>query len=176
MKKYFLLALCGVFSVVGMAQEFSDQTDVQIPLEIDSFHFFLPKNPKSTPSLTILVPEKFPYRLELTEVNYYKVRKHKGVDFVAMMEQEKAYKERIARATIEFPSLSGDKESIFTVSNNVHLYNRGSNYDYYTGKIKNPAYQEMRAGLFNAIYAPYNFSGQYRPYTFSPYLYSPSLR
>ncbi len=176
MKKCFLLVLFGILSVAAIAQEFTETPTIAVDIEADGLEFMLAEEPYFRPSLSFLAPETFPYQLKLTEVNFYTVKEKKGVDLIAMMEQEKAYKEHIARSGIEFPSLHKEKEAVFTISNNVHLYNRGSNYDYYTGKIKNPAYREMRAGLFNAGYAPYNWSGQYRPYSFSPFLYSPSFR
>lgn len=154
MKKIILL--CAIlFPFLGTAQE------------IPNTDFFIGIPDANIPEIPAL-PMEIPFtQFDLPEVNIFARNEKREVNMLGIMSREKQLRER--RGEYETPAFfTRRKESSFQIKDNVHLYNRGSNYDFYTGKLKNPVYQEMQARLFNDIYTPYY-------YRRNPY-YSPFFR
>lgn len=157
MKKLFLSIGFIFFSFAGIAQ-----------IDYEEEKTFLIGVQEVNPSLSFLAPEITSQNFQLTDANFMEIEEKREVNMVAMMEKEKNTKKRTVDLASPFPSNNKD-QNVFQVSDNIQLYNRGSNYDYYTGKTKNPAYREMRTGLFRGVYAP-NVGGRYyTPYS-SPFL------
>lgn len=106
----------------------------------------------------------------LREVNFEKEDKRE-VNLVAMMqkkrlEQEKSYIE----LSSPVPSLSSFEKQVIQVSNDLHIHNRSSNLDMYTGKKKIPAYEEFRTpDLFNRSFSPFIQSGVTPSFHYSPF-------
>ncbi|MFD0975790.1 hypothetical protein [Salinimicrobium gaetbulicola] len=142
MKKLFFLSLL-FCSLTGYSQEFSSEEG-----------FYIGKR-EVTPSLSFL-SEKVPAsKFTLMEVNFKKNEKRE-VNMMAVMERER-YERESAYIELENPAprLGKFETGVIQFSNEVRFHDRGSNYDIYTGKTKNPAYKEMRTGLFHGHYSPF---------------------
>lgn len=121
----------------------------------------------SPPSLSKMSSPIKDQKFSLTEINIFAKDQTRAVDMVAMMEMEKNYKPR--EVEIIFPFQKAEKKSALEISEQVQFYDRSSNYDPYTGKLKNPVYEEMRSPLYNDLYSPFR-SRRYSPYGYSPFL------
>ncbi|NJW54217.1 hypothetical protein [Salinimicrobium oceani] len=124
------------------------------------------------PSLSFLTPDFPESTFTLTEVNFNKEQKRE-VNLIAIMKQE-----RIARESgyidleAPVPTIGRGEKSLIEVTNDLRRYDRGSNYDIYTGEKKIPAYDEMKVPLFSR---PHYSGARVRGYI-SPYSYSSFLR
>lgn len=139
-----------------------------IAQEVDSENGIYIGNIEVRPSLSFLAPEVPSQNLTLMEVNWNKEVKRE-VNMMAVMEKTRYEKEN-SYVELDFaaPSISPGEKKLIEVTNELYHTERGSNYDIYTGKLKNPAYKEMRTGLFNGIYSsPYRGRGYYSPYSSS---------
>ncbi|GAB2770727.1 hypothetical protein [Salinimicrobium soli] len=126
---------------------------------------------KEIPSLSFLAPQlPFP-GLTLTEVDFSKKEVKREVNLVAMMER-KRFEQESSYIELESPfvGLSSGEKAMIEVTNGLHFHDRGSNYDYFTGKTKNPALREAQTGLFNGRYSPLTGQSNISPYYYSPYL------
>lgn len=155
MKKYFLFIFFSTLSYLGTAQvDFSEDESIYIGL------------PEVRPSLTELSPTVPSMHFDLADADIFKTNDKREINMLGIVAREKSLQQR--RQEYETPVFQREKkEGTFQVSDNVHLYSRGSNYDFYTGKLKNPVYQEMQARLFNAAYRSY-YNG--RNYYYSPFI------
>lgn len=159
MKKWLICFCLGLitFPVLGQ-MDYEDEESLFIgPVEVN-------------PSLSFLAPEIPSTNLTLLEVDFSQKEVKREVNMIAIMEKEKSRKPRAVDISSPFTRNRESSKGVFEVSDNVRFYNRGSNYDFYTGRTKNPAYREMQAGLFRGVYSPY-VGGRYRtPYYASPFL------
>ena len=167
MRKSLFLLCTAFFSVFATAQEFAPQSGLSLNAEEEKQIFFLPL--LEMPVFSIYRTEIRTLDFRLTEVKFTKGTDKRSVDFIARMEEEKAYREKVASNSYHFRGLSKDQKQILTISKGLKLYNRDSNYDPFTGEIKNPAYQELRSGTYNTGHPI--FENYYGPYRFSPYNY-----
>ena len=154
MKKVFLILVFFCISLSSTAQEnFSQNVDFYIGIRDIS---------PALSRLTPIVPEK---HFELTDSNIFPKDEERQINMLGIVERERRFQESIA--DYDTPSFyKPKKEGSLQFTDNVHLYNRASNYDYYTGKLKNPVYKEMEAHLFNDFYRfQYNRRNPY----FSPF-------
>lgn len=156
MKRFFLFLCFCSLPLVGIAQEDIFQNEV--------IYIELPDIPPSLSDLSPLVP---PSHFNLTDPDIFGKDEKREINMLGIVEREKRLQER--RREYETPLFSQEKkEGTLQIKDNVHLYSRGSNYDFYTGKLKNPVYEEMRARLFTDVYRSYNTGGNY--------YYSPFIR
>ena len=140
MKNLFLLSILLCLSLSGSAQEFSS----------GEVNFFIGAR-DLPPALTKLKPLLPEGHFELTDPDIFQKNQKREIHMLGLVERERRHRESIA--DYDTPSFyKHKKEGSLQISDNVHLYNRGSNYDYYTGKLKNPVYKEMEAHLFNDFY------------------------
>lgn len=160
MKKWLISTFFALAALPGMAQVDYEQEET-----------FLIGKLEINPSLSFLAPSTPPQKFKIREVDFSVKETKREVNMVALMEREKNIRKRTVELSSPFPSSPEKDKGALRISDDVHFYNRGSNYDFYTGKTKNAAYREMRAGLFRGVYAP-NVGGRYT----SPYSYSPFLR
>lgn len=159
MKNYYLILSFCMFSFLGTAQEDFAQDESFFIGSLD-----IP------PALSELSPEIPELHFNLTDANIFRKDEKREINMLAIVAREKRFQER--QQEYETPTFRRKKkEGAIQVSDNVHLYNRGSNYDFYTGKLKNPVYQEMQARLFNDVYR-----SNYNPYNSYNRYYSPFLR
>ena len=160
MKKLVFLAAGLFFSFSASAQEFGEIEGFLIgKLEINA-------------SLSFLAPEYEYGKFDLREVDFSRNEAKREVNITAIMEEERREKKRhLVQMEGPLPDLSKGEKNVIEITNRFQMHNRGSNYDPYTGEKKIPAYQEMRAGLFNGYYSP-NVGGRY----YSPYSHSSFLR
>ena len=159
MKRFFLIAGFIFFSLSGYSQEFSTPEGVYIGQR------------EVRPSLSFLAPEVPSQNLTLREVNWNREVKRE-VNLMAIMEKTRYEKEQ-SYVELDFaaPNISKGEKNLIEVTNELYIHDRGSNYDIYTGKLKNPAYKEMRTGLFNRGFSsPYIGRGYSSPYFYSPFL------
>lgn len=166
MKSLFSLLFLFLISVSANAQEFSSTENLSFFDKSEDFTYVGKK--EVVPSLSFLAPEVPSQNLTLTEINWNPIEKRE-VNFVAMMEREKI---ELQNSYIELdspaPTIGKTEKSVIQITNDFRHFDKGSNYDLFTGQKKIPAYEEMRPGLFRGNYSPYsNRSG------FSPYYYSP---
>lgn len=158
MKKLLLIFIFSLLTFSGFAQ--SDLEDVQNfligPLEI------------APPSLSIKTSPIQKQKFTLREVNIFAKDEKREVDMVALMEVERNYKPR--EVDIDFAFRQTEKKAVLELSENVQFFDRGSNYDPYTGKLKNPVYKEMRSPLYNDFYSPFRPRRYYSPFGYSPFL------
>jgi hypothetical protein len=165
----YLLAILGLllFSITGSAQEFEVPAAISVGEEID---FGLDQ--RTVPSLSLLAPEVPSQNLTLREVNFNKEVKRE-VNLMAVMEQERYEREsRYIELESPMPNISRFEQGMIEVTNDFRIHDRSSNYDIYTGKKKNPAYEDMQVPLFSS---PLHSRGRVRGYV-SPYTYNPYLR
>lgn len=158
MKGLFLLAGLIIFSFNSYSQEFPASEGVYIGQR------------EVRPSLSYLAPEVPSQNLSLREVNWNREVKRE-VNLMAIMEKTR-YEKESSYVELDFaaPNITKGEKSLIEVTNELYIHERGSNYDIYTGKLKNPAYKEMRAGLFNRAYStPYIGRGYSSPYSSSPF-------
>lgn len=159
MKKIFFLAILFFTGLSAYSQEFPREEGFYIGL------------PEINLSLSALAPEFKNQKFVLREADIFKKNVKREVNMMAMMEKERVERNRhIVELDAPVPTLNKREKSLIQVTNEIQMHNRGSNYDLYTGEKKIPAYQEMRAGLFNGYYRP-SMGGRryYSPY--SPYSY-----
>ena len=156
MKKYFLFLFLGSFPFIGISQEdFYSQSE--------GIYIELPEAPPSLSRLSPLVPSM---HFNLTEPDIFGKNEKREINMLGLVAREKHLQEM--RNEYETPIFRHEKkEGTFQVSDNVQLYSRGSNYDVFTGKLKNPVYQEMQARLYNSVYRSY-YGG--RNYYYSPFI------
>jgi hypothetical protein len=154
---YILLALI-LLPVIGHAQEFKDYSISMERLEIP-------------PGLSLLAPPLPSQRLTLTEINWNKEVKRE-VNLSAIMEKARYEKEQsYVDLGFDAPTIGRSEKKMIEVTNDLYIHERGSNYDIYTGEKKNPAYKEMRAGLFMRNYnAPFHGNGYAAPNLYSSFL------
>ena len=154
MKKFFLLPVLLCICVSASAQEFSQD---------EGFYIGTLDVPPALSRLNPVIPER---HFNLTVPDIFRKNEKREINMLGIVEREKRFQESIAE--YETPSfLRERKEGSLQISDNVHLYNRASNYDFYTGKLKNPVYKEMEAHLFNDFYR-LNYGRRY-PY-FTPFI------
>ena len=157
MKSFFSLLVLLLFFASANAQEFPSS---------ESTTYFEKK--EVAPSLSFLAPEVPSQNLTLTEINWNPIEKRE-VNFVAMMEQEKiALQNSYIQLESPAPNIGKSEKSMIQITNDFRHFDKGSNYDLFTGEKKIPAYEEMRPALFRGNYSPYS-----RRSGFSPYYYSP---
>lgn len=159
MNRLLLLVAFVFYSISGHSQEFPTSEAVYIGQK------------EVRPSLSFLAPEVPSQNLSLTEINWNKETKRE-VNLMAIMERKRFEKEQ-SYVELDFaaPNISKGEKNLIEVTNELYIHDRGSNYDIYTGKLKNPAYREMRPGLFNRGYSsPYIGRGYSSPYSSSPFL------
>ena len=156
MKKYSLLLFFCFLPFMGVAQVDLPQNEV-IYIEL----------PEALPTLSELKPLIPSIHFTLTDPDIFAKNEKREINMLGMVAREKQLQQR--RGDYETPNFRREKkEGSLQISDNVHLYSRGSNYDFYTGKLKNPVYEEMQARLFNGIYRSYHDR--------SNYYYSPFIR
>lgn len=154
MKKYFILSVIFCISLSARAQEFSQN---------EGFYIGTRDVPPALSRLNPVIPER---HFNLTVPDIFRKDEKREINMLGIVERERRFQESIAE--YETPSFLKERnEGSLQISDNVHLYNRASNYDFYTGKLKNPVYQEMEAHLFNDFYRR-QYNRRY-PY-FSPFI------
>jgi hypothetical protein len=159
MKKFFYIFFVFSFASTAYSQEISGFESLSI-------------QKREIPSLSFLASDLPVTNLTLTEVDFSKKEAKREVNLVAVMER-KRFEQESAYIELEspMPTISNGEKSMIEITNGLHFHDKGSNYDYFTGKTKNPALREARTGLFNGRYSP--LTGQSY---LSPNYYSPSLR
>src|SRR5690606_33169050 len=124
MKTYLLLCFILAPLLVTAQEDFYSGLYIGIP-EADKREF---------PALSMEIP--FPH-FNLPEVNIFFRDEERKINMLGIVARERHLKEKYNE--YETPNfLRKRNEGIHQVRDNVHLYNRASNYDFYTGKLKNP--------------------------------------
>ena len=160
MKNWFFLTIFLLAGLSAYSQEFPREEDFYIGL------------PEINLSLSALAPEFKNQKFVLREADIFKKNVKREVNMMAMMEKERVERNRhIVELDAPAPTLNKGEKSLIQVTNEIQMHNRSSNYDIYTGEKKIPAYQEMRAGLFNGYYRPYIGRRSYFSPYYSPYSY-----
>lgn len=113
---------------------------------------------KSQPRLSIPVRELPEMDFSIREVDFSQRKDKRQVDLVAMMERKRYEKEKgIVELDSPTPNLATGEKTLLQVTNDIRMNDRSSNFDFYTGQKKIPAYEEMRVPLFRSPY--YSRSG-----------------
>lgn len=158
MKKLIFLMFFSLCSLPGFAQ-----------VDYAQEEGFLIGDLEINPSLSFLSPPIPRGNFSLPEVDIFKKEEKRELDMVAMMEKERNYQTRSVDLSSHLPKAAPAEKTGVYFSNTRNFHDRDDNYDYFTGKTKNAAYREMRAGLFRGVYSPF-VGGRYtRPYSSSPF-------
>ena len=154
MKKLFFIFSFLLFSYAGSAQELKN-----------SEGFFIGTR-EIRPSLSFLAPEIPSKGRTIPPIEWVKSEKRE-VNLVQMMER-KRYEIESSYVELDspIPNLGKTEKSFIQITNEFRIHDRGSNYDIYTGKKLIPAYNEMKAGLFNGVYSPYSGRSYLSPYSY----------
>lgn len=154
MKKLFFLFSFLCISLAGSAQELKTAEG-----------FFIGTR-EIRPSLSFLKPDIPSKGRTLPPIEWVKSEKRQ-VNLVEMMERRRY---EIESSYVELdsplPSLGKTEKSFIQITNDFRIHDRSSNFDIYTGKKLIPAYNEMKAGLFNGIYSPYTGRSYLSPYSY----------
>lgn len=161
MKKIGFILTFILLSFSGFSQEYQEETGLFIgKLEINPSLSILKENPIRSKS-----------NFTLTEVDFSQKREEPRVNMLAIMEAEKRFEQRKTEYTEPLWAKSQKKDKVFQISNHIGIYSDNANYNPYTGKVLNPAFEEARTKSFTERFSPFYSPGYYgaRP-RYSPFL------
>ncbi|HET7361549.1 MAG TPA: hypothetical protein VFI78_06420 [Salinimicrobium sp.] len=159
MKKFIFYFGFILISAPVMAQDFGRDAGISIPkVEVK-------------PTLSFLVPEPDfgSMTFYLTEVNFEKEIERPEINMVAVMERKKYLKEQKSGFEAPLWAMNDNQDdAVLKVSQHIGIYGSNTNYNInynpYTGKIYNAAFEEAKTQDFIRRYDPFYHSRYYRPY------------
>jgi hypothetical protein len=177
MNKLLTLLAVLFFGLNGYSQELNSQATFTLP-DLNQTDFTAPEEVfiryvRIQPSLSALVNHFPENQFSLKEISFERKEQKRQVDLISMMKKERYEKEKgLVELDAPLPTIGKGEKALIEITNEIRAHDRSSNFDIYTGEKKIPAYEEMRAPIFQN---PYRSRSGIRGYI-SPYPYSPFLR